>query len=127
MKERKKRAIEGNGAQVAAKLASATDASLRASDQLYCMKCVYHGAFTEGYLCNYIMMTGHRRGCDAGVGCGMRKPIYAEDAERKRICQSCGARYEGGPYSRLCPDCRRAVFQKNAMGMVLKRKEKKTP
>ena len=47
--------------------------TLRLSDEKYCSPCRFVGSFTEGYLCNFILMTGERRGCPAGVGCVRRE------------------------------------------------------
>ena len=41
-------------------------------DRAYCQKCIYHPKHTENYLCNYIVYTGVRRQCKAGVGCTKR-------------------------------------------------------
>ena len=39
----------------------------------YCHDCIYCGSEMYGReLCNYILMTGHRRGCKYGVGCEKR-------------------------------------------------------
>ena len=45
---------------------------LAKADVDYCEPCEYHGKFDAGYLCNYILDTGQRRGCKAGVGCTKR-------------------------------------------------------
>lgn len=36
-----------------------------------CEKCIHYGVQTM--TCNYILHTGHRRGCPAGTGCTRRK------------------------------------------------------
>ena len=41
-------------------------------DRAYCQYCKYSGVYTDNYLCNYILKTGTRRGCKAGVGCTKR-------------------------------------------------------
>lgn len=44
------------------------------ADKRYCRKCEFSG--TNKYcnnLCDYMLITGHRRGCRAGVGCKKRK------------------------------------------------------
>ena len=41
-------------------------------DRAYCRRCIYYGSYTEGYLCNHILMTGKPRGCRAGKGCEKR-------------------------------------------------------
>ena len=47
--------------------------TLKESDVRYCVKCKWHGNMSEGYLCNFMLMTGERRGCPAGVGCERRQ------------------------------------------------------
>ena len=37
-----------------------------------CRPCIYSGVLTEGVCCNYILITGNRRGCPAGKGCERR-------------------------------------------------------
>lgn len=41
-------------------------------DREYCRKCFYREVNTWNFLCNYYLMTGKRRGCNAGVGCNKR-------------------------------------------------------
>ncbi len=43
-----------------------------AKDRAYCHKCIYGNKHNDDYLCNYIMRTGHQRGCKPGEGCTMR-------------------------------------------------------
>ena len=44
------------------------------ADRAYCRTCVYHGSENYGnYLCDYLLLTGTRRGCKAGVGCERRR------------------------------------------------------
>lgn len=53
---------------------SETKPSIAKADREYCMKCVYaNNNSIEVYLCNYISITGQRRGCKYGVGCTKRK------------------------------------------------------
>ena len=43
------------------------------TDRAYCGKCIYHGFIRDGLMtCDYILLTGHRRGCKAGAGCDKR-------------------------------------------------------
>lgn len=43
-------------------------------DRAYCRKCEYYGSESYGgNLCDYLLRTGHRRGCKAGVGCIRRE------------------------------------------------------
>lgn len=43
-------------------------------DRAYCRKCEYYGSESYGgNLCDYMLRTGHRRGCKAGVGCMRRE------------------------------------------------------
>lgn len=45
-----------------------------AADREYCKPCTYYGSEEYGgNLCDYLLKTGHRRGCKAGVGCNMRE------------------------------------------------------
>lgn len=99
----------------AARLAekAATAKTLRAADIAYCKKCFYHGSWTESYLCDYFCMTGERRGCKAGVGCRKRK-LRGNVTNGKRVCQRCGAKYDGGDRSRYCDECRAIVKRENA-------------
>ena len=49
-------------------------AKQESKDRVWCRKCLYHGS--EAYcfnLCDYLLMTGHRRGCRAGEGCAKRR------------------------------------------------------
>ncbi len=43
------------------------------TDEAYCKGCFYHNTHNDAYLCNYIIKTGHKRGCPAGVGCNKRR------------------------------------------------------
>ena len=93
--------------------------TLREEDKAYCAKCVYTGRFSEDYLCNYLAMEGHRRGCRAGKGCTKRKLIPAENSSfGERICEKCGAAYTGGKKSHYCPDCRKNIMRQNAIHAV---------
>lgn len=40
-----------------------------AADDRRCKTCVYHSSVDNIIICEYILVTGHRRGCRAGVGC----------------------------------------------------------
>lgn len=43
-------------------------------DKAWCRKCIYHGSENYGnYLCDYILLTGKRRGCKPGEGCNQRR------------------------------------------------------
>lgn len=43
------------------------------ADREYCKSCVHYGTGEySSNLCDYILDTGHRRGCKAGVGCAER-------------------------------------------------------
>ena len=46
---------------------------LNRNDEKYCKLCYCHGKPDAGYLCNYFVITGERRGCPAGVGCSKRR------------------------------------------------------
>lgn len=46
-----------------------------AKDRAYCKPCVYAAAGYGEHLCDYILRTGHRRGCKAGVGCRKREVV----------------------------------------------------
>lgn len=49
-------------------------AKQESKDRAWCRKCLYHGS--ENYclnLCDYLLLTGHRRGCRAGEGCNQRR------------------------------------------------------
>ena len=49
-----------------------------AKDRAFCKKCIYHGSKDcMVNLCDYLIFTGHPRGCKAGYGC-IRREI-AED------------------------------------------------
>lgn len=45
-----------------------------AKERAYCRPCVYANHHDGVNLCDYILKTGHRRGCKAGVGCERRTP-----------------------------------------------------
>lgn len=40
-----------------------------ASDRKFCKPCINSGSRDDWHLCDYMLQTGHRRGCKAGVGC----------------------------------------------------------
>jgi len=42
-------------------------------DRVYCSKCVYSAVRSDTYLCDYISLTGTRRGCKPGKGCTKRE------------------------------------------------------
>lgn len=45
-----------------------------AKDREYCKRCIYYGSEIYGKnLCDYLLMTGQRRGCHYGVGCDRRE------------------------------------------------------
>lgn len=98
---------------------------LREEDKAYCSKCVYKGRCSEDYLCDYLVMTGKRRGCKAGKGCKKRKLIPSiEDNGGMRTCEKCGAAYVGGQKSHYCPECRKEIMRKNAIHAVETRGKK---
>ena len=43
-------------------------------DKLFCRPCIYRSPQTGAHdnICDYILRTGHRRGCPPGVGCKKR-------------------------------------------------------
>ena len=48
-------------------------------DRNYCKKCVYYGSEEYGgNLCDYMLRTGHRRGCKAGEGCTKREAVHGD-------------------------------------------------
>lgn len=49
------------------------EVTLKREDMDYCRKCDYHGNFDQQVLCEYMVRTGHRRGCKPGVGCEKRE------------------------------------------------------
>lgn len=99
--------------------------TLRDEDKAYCAICVYTGRFSEDYLCNYLAMEGHRRGCRAGKGCKKRKLIPSiEDNGGMRTCEKCGAAYVGGQKSHYCPECRKEIMRKNAIHAIETRRKK---
>lgn len=89
------------------------DQVLTEENKAYCGVCEYHGSFNEGYLCNYIMMTGNVRGCKAGDGCTQRKIHDGKAIYERRICERCGAEYIGTKTSHICIACRREVLREN--------------
>ena len=99
--------------------------TLSSEDRRYCERCIYAGRFTAGYLCNYIFMTGERRGCPAGVGC-KRKTLVAQfkSGTKKRSCLRCGEKLTGGKYAKYCDKCRFELHQEAALHMIeIKKKE----
>lgn len=98
---------------------------LRDEDKAYCAICAYSGRFSADYLCDYLIMTGHKRGCRAGKGCKKRKLIpSAEPKVGERICEKCGAAYLGGKKSHYCPECRKEIMRKNAIHAIETRGKK---
>ena len=102
---------------------------IRMRDRMYCRKCIYRAINRDGgnHLCEYILRVGHSRGCPPGEGCTQRR--FEQEPARdgaKRVCRSCGAAYEGGKYSHLCPECRKKVQRQNGLHVAGMRK-KKTP
>ena len=50
------------------------------ADREYCRSCKYYGSGEyHNNLCDYILKTGHVRGCKAGVGCKRREAHELED------------------------------------------------
>lgn len=100
---------------------------LRVSDEKYCAKCIYRGSFTQNYLCNYISMVGHMRGCPPGVGCNQR--ILAKNVRERRdpmidrTCQMCGATYQGTSQSHYCMACRRKLVKQATIERIARKKE----
>lgn len=90
------------------------DNFLTAENKKYCSPCVYKGCFTEGYLCNFNVLTGRVRGCKAGVGCTQRvldAPVKKSIEDRS--CEICGATYKGTTKSHYCPSCRKEAISKS--------------
>ncbi len=51
-------------------------------DRAYCKKCVFYGSESYGgNLCDYMLRTGHRRGCRYGQGCKKREIVKQEEAD----------------------------------------------
>lgn len=76
------------------------------SDRKYCKPCIYSGRQDGWNLCDYILVEGKRRGCPAGTGCVQKKTkAKINDADKFRVCEICGTRFEGGKYRRLCDAC----------------------
>ena len=42
-------------------------------DTKTCAKCIYSFSLSGALACDYILATGHRRGCPAGAGCDKRQ------------------------------------------------------
>ena len=98
---------------------------LTAADKKYCHPCVYKGSFAADYLCNYISVTGERRGCPAGVGCTQRRtePIFIPKPQpklpegqlpkgkHKIQCARCGNIFIGSKRAQYCEACRRQRLQ----------------
>ena len=69
---REKRREKAKEKAEAAKKNSPERTSTKAN-RAYCGKCFYHGFIREGNMtCDYILLTGHRRGCKFGAGCEKR-------------------------------------------------------
>ena len=94
-------------------------------DRRYCAKCIYRGRYTAGYLCNYICMTGERRGCPPGVGC-TRKLLASqfETTSKIRICERCGVNTVENKYARFCNSCRLELRRMAAYHMIEVKNEK---
>lgn len=78
---RAKRTQEGNEErkvlrilhEIEPKPAGKREVTLKKADIAYCKKCGFHGNFDQQILCEYMVRTGHRRGCPAGAGCEKRE------------------------------------------------------
>ena len=55
------------------------EVTLKKADMAYCRKCDYHGNFDQQILCEYMVRTGHRRGCRSGAGCEKREVTKNEE------------------------------------------------
>ena len=54
-------------------------------DREYCKPCQYYGSEEYGHnLCDYMLVTGHRRGCHYGTGCE-RRVIKQEGEADERL------------------------------------------
>lgn len=45
---------------------------MKTEDFFYCRNCIYLSRTNGEHTCDYIGVTGHMRGCKAGVGCTKR-------------------------------------------------------
>jgi len=51
-----------------------TTSDRTAADDKHCLKCFYHGLCDSIVCCEFILVTGRRRGCPGGVGCARFLP-----------------------------------------------------
>ena len=49
------------------------DQGMTPEDQEYCRRCVYRKDMGMIKVCDYLLITGHPRGCPPGVGCTKEK------------------------------------------------------
>lgn len=93
--------------------------TLLPEDRAFCIKCIYAGRQAEEYLCDYMLLTGKRRGCAPGKGCKKRiiKQKESTVADEKS-CERCGALFNGSATTHLCPECRKEARRKNAIHAV---------
>ena len=99
--------------------------TLQEIDKRYCGKCVYAGSFSANYLCNFMLMTGERRGCKAGVGCNRRLLEKDLPKDTRCVCERCGKRFEGSKWRRFCDDCRKELQRQAGRHMAELKKEQK--
>ena len=96
---------------------------MRAEDKAFCARCIYSARPTEGYLCNYLLITHESRGCRPGKGCDKRK-IKRNAPQAQRICERCGAPYTGSLTSHFCGECRKEASRQNIMSAIESRGKK---
>ncbi len=119
----KRKALDAVKAQERKKEEQKLPKTLSEADKRYCRKCVYAGAFTANYLCNFMVMTGERRGCKAGVGCERRLLEKDLPKDTRRACERCGTKFEGTKYRRFCDECRKELQREAGRRMIEKRRK----
>lgn len=98
--------------------------TLLEKDKKYCAKCIYRGRYTAGYLCNYLCMTGERRGCPPGVGCN-KKTLASQREPKYRTCVQCGERITDSKYAKFCAACRLEIRRESAIHINKMKLERK--
>lgn len=71
---------------------------MRTSKKNPCEGCHYWRYLYPCNACHYMYVTGHRRGCKAGVGCTRRKPMNKEEMKREVPALLKMGEFENGLY-----------------------------
>lgn len=66
----------------------------------FCRPCAYRGQATGGLCCDYLLITGNRRGCPPGTGCTQRVKGKQLDSLESRLFRGRPGRPKAAPTAR---------------------------